>query len=174
MPLRTDYVDPFRGIENDPVLHVHEHGRKRGKVLTEAGKELGLTDTDFSQDMDVFQGNHLCVPGPSKEVRWGGICRFLPMLWADVVRWQVTTTTEARAYCLSCQRSLQPRIEVLPMLPGMRRRWIRLPSVSRLVALARASDHDREFMNHQIVVLDHQSGDVIARNGYKPFSTSWA
>lgn len=106
-------------------------------------------------------GPTMCVyeaPPPSKSERWNGLLCSAPAPWCSNLRLKLDRRLLAEGgligVCMSCRT-----IFALPDVPG-------------IVALARASDHDRHRLNHQIVILD-EDWNELARSDFHPLRASW-
>lgn len=98
------------------------------------------------------------APNPPKY--WGGHAKFRPVAWCETAKEVIERTglrVDLVARCESCQEVLAEQGGELH-LPW----WF---------VLARASDHDRTCLNHQVVVYDR--GRAFARSPYHPLRSMW-
>lgn len=161
--------DAGRQMLATPVMGEFQWGR-RVKSQPVGGFEDSYGST---RNTDIFEGNPDTIPSPSRAERWGGICRFLPMRWAEDMRERFAGLDMATPLCLSCHRNLIRAFPVLPHNPAEPRAFYVQPVYTTGVrALAIASDHDRTCLNHQIVVVDG-AGNLLARSPYSPLAMSW-
>lgn len=131
--------------------------RMRVVSVTDAGKALGMTAKLGNSHVadDLYEGDPNKVPGPSWTDRWNGRCEFMPTEWAVRLKPFFVRIRHAQAVCVSCNAKLHFG-----------------ETTHGLIALARASDHARTTMNHQIVLLD-RDGVELYRAPYRVLGMSW-
>jgi hypothetical protein len=154
---------------NTPVMGTFEWGRRvKAKPLPGYEDVIGP-----ARSTDMFEGNPDLIPPPTKAQRWGGICRYLPTRWAEDMKAQFAMIDTATPYCLSCHKNLLRAVPVLPHNPREKRVfYVQPPCTTGIRALAMASDHDRTYLNHQIVIVDG-GGQELGRNPYAVLGMSW-
>lgn len=145
-------ADPFANVQN-PILYLGTgNARHHRRVDAQTGAHVGAGGRSKRERVVAGAREQIeeeCLIPPPASMRWNGLCRYLPTTWAERLRARMRTQALAGAFCLSCGKYLH--------------------AGEGLVALAHASDHDREFLNHQIILVNAR-GDVLARAPYDPLA----